>query len=322
MSVWEEIVDYTVPSNTTSGDFTGLNITKDDFIKIYITFYNGPDGGNSIRIYANDNTNDSNYYRQYLIGDGSSILSGRVNNNSIASSGANEVSTSLSYLKVSENDKLNAFSNQVYDIGSSLQNRFQYQTSTSSFTGGITKLTFTSARTNHFEANSRIQIYRLTAEKVADITVSSNTTQVDITGLNITKDSEYLLVSDIIKGTSGTSVLNLLVNDNTTETDYYMQRIIGDGSSVIANRQNRPFLINVFDDNRHMSYAHIKLSNIGAYTAQSYTIVNSGTSSITARNHFISSLAENITSINKLNIRSNVSNGIGSGTRFELYKLY
>jgi hypothetical protein len=36
----------------------------------------------------------------------------------------------------------------------------------------------------------------LAAEKVADITVGSNTTQVDISSLSIDKDSEYLLVSD------------------------------------------------------------------------------------------------------------------------------
>lgn len=321
MAVWEEIVDYTVPSNTTSVDFTGLNITKDDFIKVSITHINPQSSNTNLLFLINNDTSGTGYQRQLLFGNGSSLVAARTELNQFASTPSNSSQNISGYIKLSENDKFNLFINRNYENGSGLFNIFHYLTTTNSYSIGVDSLTFESSPvSNAIGAGSRIQIYKLTAEKVADVVVNSNTTQVDITGLNITKDSEYLLVSDW--DSPSTSELRLSPNDLTNNTNYYSQRIVGFNSSPVASRSNTNSILNASSNTKSIAYTHIKLSNIEAFTAQSYGMRDYGTSTVYLVNRFVSSTYENISNITKLNLVSSASNGIGSGTRFQLYKLY
>jgi hypothetical protein len=327
MGAWTEIVDFTFTANETTRAFTGLNITKDDFIKIVFNHVNPNSSQTFIRLFGNDETTTTDYSRQLLFGSGTTVTAVRSDAARFTNTGGSSISTTFAYLKISENNVLNWFVNRTANDTSDIQTGFQYTTSSGvTFPTGVNTLTFESESTDDIGTDSRIQIYRLDAEKVRDITVTSNSTQVDIpvTGSldpAITKDSEYLLVADIEKGASGSSVVGLYVNDNTTAGDYYSQRIEGNDSTAAADRFNSPFFTNLFDSTRSMIYAHIKLSEIGAYTAQSYTISGAGTTTLTLRNFFISSTSEAITSITKLNVKSDVTNGIGSDSRFILYKL-
>jgi len=202
---------------------------------------------------------------------------------------------------------------------SNVQVNFNYTTSTVNFASGITSFTMNGG----WGTGSRIQIYRLDAEKVADITVASNTTQVDISSLSIDKDSEYLLVSDIVGGVSGDSRYSVFPNDLTTETNYYSQYIAGIVSTAGAARSNIARIGNINLNERGINYSHIKLSNIGAFTNQSYQL-RIGTDNIPSllANFFVSSTYENLTSITKLNIKTDATNAIAAGSRLILYKLY
>jgi hypothetical protein len=324
MGAWQEIVDYTVPSNTTSvvlDDFG--TITKDDFYKIVVTLTNATASFNNISFTA-DSSTATNYHRQALIGDGSTASASRANDSVFTFIHPSQTANVITYMKLSENDRLNYFANTfATQSGTDVRLQFNYATSSGeTFTSGITSLTFTGNQTNGLGTGSRIQIYKLAAEKVADITVGSNTTQVDISSLSIDKDSEYLLVSDYVYGAAGNN-FDLFVNNNTTLTDYYTQRIQGSGSTASASRDNSA-RVGYLDSNdlRFLSYGHIKLSNIGAYTSQNYSMQHMGTSSMFLRNDFVSSVAENITSITSINVRSRATNGFGVGTRLQLYKLY
>lgn len=317
---WEEIVDFTVPSNTTSVTLNNFGtITKDDFIKATMSIVSNTTLPQKYGFYPNGNTTDTNYFNQRIVADGTSISSVRENRQYI---GVNDEIGTLyisTLLKISENNKFNLFSN-FGRASSNVRVNFGYQTSTVNFESGITSLTLNTSGGNQIGANSRIQIYRLTAEKVADITVTSNTTQIDITGLDIKKGDEYLLVSDVNYNSNGT--IDLFVNDNITLSNYFRQAIGAAGSTPFAQRtQDARYLEGALND-RSVSYSHIKLSNIGAYTSQNYTIYRSGTNSLELYNYFISSTAENITSITKLNLKHRNTSGIGSTSRFQLYKLY
>ena len=328
MGAYTELVDFTFTADETSRTFSGLNITKDDFIKIVFTHVNTLISGSNTAVALYPNTTASvsgfdtatNYHRQFLQGNGSSTFADRGNNNFIVDTPPNKTNFAIIYFKISENGKSNSFSTEHFQLDSDVRVRFLYTTSSNlTFSDPITALTFTGSETNGLGTGSRIQIYRLDAVKEADITTTENATQVDISSLSIGKDSEYLLVSDLDMPNAGSSVY-LCVNDNTTLTDYYRQRIRGDGSTASANRVNSPeyaAALPTFD----IAYTHIKLSEIGAFTFQSYTINNVGTSSIRLENYFGSSVAENITSITKLNIISQTTDNIQSGTRFQLYKL-
>jgi 3D (Asp-Asp-Asp) domain-containing protein len=323
MGAWQEIVDYTVPSNTTSVVLDSFGtITKDDFVKVVATMVNNSGGSTLYRLFPTSNTTNTNYHRQSLFGSGSSVGAGRSNENLIGGAANGATVTNYTYVKLSENDKFNAFSNSNWSISSSLENSFFYTTQSTGTTTSITSFTYAARDTNGIGTGSRIQIYKLAAEKVADITVGSNTTQVDISSLSIDKDSEYLLVSDYVHGAAGNN-FDLFVNNNTTLTDYYTQRIQGNGSTASASRDNSA-RVGYLDSNnlRFLSYGHIKLSNIGAYTSQNYSMQDMGTSSMFLRNDFVSSVAENITSITSINVRSRATNGFGVGTRLQLYKLY
>jgi hypothetical protein len=326
MGAWTEIVDFTFTANETSRAFTGLNITKDDFIKVVLTATHGLQTTdyslfpNTAAGVSGFDTN-SNYHEQTLIGAGSSIFAGRSALNRISVVGNTATGTSITYLKLSENGKYNSFTNYTVTHDSGIQTIFDYTTSSNlTFNDPITSLTLTASRTDGIGTGSRIQIYRLDAEKVADITTTANATQVDISSLSIGKDSEYLLVSDVDNIVNDTSY-SLAVNDNTTLTNYYAQLIAGNGSTASAERQNLPRLFYNGSTGKHLNYTHIKLSEIGAYTAQTYGIRDYGTTTPIVYNFFVSSTAENITSITKLNFIASRSNALGSGSRFILYKL-
>jgi hypothetical protein len=328
MGAWTEIVDFTFTANETSRAFTGLNITKDDFIKIVMTHVNASTSTAGIRLFPNTTAGvsgfdtNTNYHTQFLSGNGSTVSAVRENFNEISAASTTPPSYSTVLFKLSENGKTNSFTNTFRFIDSGIINRFAYTTSSNlTFNDPITSLTFSSSVSNGLATGSRIQIYRLDAEKVADITTTSNATQVDISDLSIGKDSEYLLVSDFIPNTSSSSLHFLTPNDLTTQTNYHMQEINGSGSSAGRGRSNNARIAETRNTNNTLAYTHIKLSEIGAFTAQSYEIRQAGTANIILTNYFVSSTAENITSITKLNVGSSVSNQIKSGSRFILYKL-
>jgi hypothetical protein len=329
MGAWTEIVDFTFTANETSRAFTGLNITKDDFIKIVITQVNGSSSESSLRLFPNTTASVSgfdtttNYHAQRLTGTGSSTSAARDNVSRINVVTGSQTGSVIAYFKISENDKVNWWTNRTLRNDSSIENTFDYCTSSNlTFAAAITSLTFDSSVSNGIGTGSRIQIYRLDAVKEADITTTANATQVDISSLSIGKDSEYLLVSDIKAGAAGGFLgnLNLTVNDATTLTNYYSQRIQGSGSTASAARENSARYLQV-ETSGTLAYTHIKLSEIGAYTAQSYTIFSKGTSELILANHFLSSTSEAITSITKLNVVATVSDIIPTGSTFVLYKL-
>jgi hypothetical protein len=321
MGAYTELVDFTFTANETSRTFSGLSITEDDFIKIVFTNVNGSGSGIALKLFPNTAagvTNfdtATNYHSQRLQGDGSSVAASRANDSVLSFVDGSKTNTFISFFKISENGKTNFFTNELITNDSGLSNVFRYTTSSNlTFNDPITSLTFTASATNGLGTGSRIQIYRLDAEKVADITLTANATQVDISSLSIGKDSEYLLVSDVVS--TADASYELFVNDNTTATNYYHQRILGTGTTASAERRNNA---QIGFAGASLVYSFIKLSEIGAYTSQNYE-TNPGLTGIVLTNRFVSSTAENITSITKLNLK-NTTDGFRTGNRFILYKL-
>jgi hypothetical protein len=333
MGAWTEIVDFTFTANETSRAFTGLNITKDDFIKVTISLTEATNTTQGYFIFPNTAAGVSgfdtisNYHRQFIRGEGSTVSAIRTNDAAIGVTQGNTTNYFTVYCKISENGKWNSFSNNFLRLDSSLRTAFEYTTSSNlTFNDPITSLKLQANETNGIGTGSRIQIYRLDAEKVADFTLTSNSAQVSIPFPSgtfdpaINKDSEYLLVSDVI-ATGGDTNIQLTPNDSTTSTGYHRQRIAADGSTASASRANNPIYLSPLNNTNAVGYAHIKLSEIGAFTAQSYTLVRAGATNPLIFNDFISSTAENITSITKLNLIEPLGSRIASGSRFILYKL-
>lgn len=155
-------------------------------------------------------------------------------------------------------------------------------------------------------------------QKLADVIVSgSAVTQIDITGLNLVKGEEYVLVSTYLH--SGSNPL-ILVNDNTTVTNYYTQRLDVNNTVVGGVRYNTSYL-GAFDSG-YFSFisTKIKLTNNGYFIWQSNTIRSYNTVNMFMVEWYGTSTFT-MTSINKISIKSESANGIGIGSRFQLYKV-
>jgi len=158
-------------------------------------------------------------------------------------------------------------------------------------------------------------------ELQADVTVSSATSQVDITGLSIGKDDELLLVLNIVNGTSGTSGYALYVNENNTATNYYNQYISASNTSVSASLQNNgQFCTVVGISEQLLAMINIKITDSGYVACQS-----KGTSGLVTTSgvffmdtNTISTFT--VSSITQFSIVGG-TNQIGAGTRFQLYRI-
>jgi hypothetical protein len=155
-------------------------------------------------------------------------------------------------------------------------------------------------------------------ELLADITVSTATSTVGITGLNIDKDDEILLVADIYNPSPGTSTYRLFANNDTTTTNYYSQSLQANSTTVSAARGNVATLSSI-PNFRGLAMAYIKLTNSGYVTFQSKTMYDYGGSSLVLYDSYATSTFT-ATSITQLTVSSSAANAIGIGSRFQLYR--
>lgn len=156
-------------------------------------------------------------------------------------------------------------------------------------------------------------------QKLADITVSSATTNVDITGLNIGKDEEIVLVCDI-NSVNSDHEMYLTVNGNNTITNYWHQRMYGAGATVGGARANTPLFIGLLNGKKGFVNSKIKLTNNGYFVFQSSTIRDYTTIEPFIQEYYGTSTFT-MTSITSLRIASSGANGLGTGSRFQLYRV-
>lgn len=317
---YELVADVTVGVATTQVNFSGLNFGKDDDLMLVhdVTKTTGGD-----ILYVNGNTTSTNYYSQTLRADGTSIPAYRSNNSSISptAGGGGRKQLVITHLKLANSGYLVYQSNcgQYLDNGTPYVQIFN-MCGTSTFTmTSITSLTIAGLTANDIPAGSRFQLYRLKAKKVADIIVGSATTQLNITGLNIDKDSEYMLVSDF-NNTTTDSALYLFINGNNTNTNYYSHYLLATSTTMASTRYNNAEFMSTFTNTKAYAVTNIKLTNSGYFTFQSKTARQYGGGEVIALNYNGNS-AFTATSVTSISIVSSVTNAIGIGSRFQLYKM-
>ena len=140
----------------------------------------------------------------------------------------------------------------------------------------------------------------------------------DITGLNIGKDGEYYLVSDEVSGAN--SDYYLYANDNVTATNYYVQRLTANSTTVSGARANNPSMVDASSGNKTLIMSNLKLTNSGYIVAQSNSAENYGGSGIIL-NKYYSTSTFTASAMTKLAITASATNGIATNSRFQLYKI-
>lgn len=158
-------------------------------------------------------------------------------------------------------------------------------------------------------------------QKLADITVSgSAVTQVDISGLNIGKGEEIVLVSQFTNASASTVALRLMFNGNYTLTNYYSQECYADGTAIGAIRVNNPMVLNALSGLTSLINSKIKLTNNSYIVAQNDIENKIGGSSVNVSSTY-QTTTFTATSINSLRIATDTANAIGIGSRFQLYRV-
>ena len=152
---------------------------------------------------------------------------------------------------------------------------------------------------------------------LADIIVDTATTTIDITGLDIGKNDELMLVSDLV---GNNAVVSLYANANYTATNYYRQSIAANSTTVSAGRYNDSIFMAGTSGIKELVLAKIKLTNNGYFVVQSERNVAYGGSSLSLGSIFITSTFT-ATSITSLRLGASATDGIAVGSRFQLYKI-
>ena len=312
--------DITVGTATTSVSFTGLDIGKDDDYLLVSDLVNASASGIDCYLVSNANSTLTNYWSQIITADSIVVNSARGNVPYLVSCGGSLKSIALTNVKLTNSGYACWQSSIDQHVGSSTIILRKYH-GTSTFTSAsITSLTITSSVASAIGIGSRFQLYKLVAEKVADIIVATATTSVDITGLNIDKNSEYMLVSDLNNTTASDSGYPFCVNNNVTSTNYSKQDIYGDSTSVVGARSNANMTIWTTASTKAFVMTNIKLTNSGYVILQQNSNIRYGASNMFLLNSCVTSTFT-ATSITSLKITASVANAIGIGSRFTLYKI-
>ena len=155
-------------------------------------------------------------------------------------------------------------------------------------------------------------------ELIADITVGTATTSVDITGLNIGKGDEVVLVSDIKNTSASTSIYYLYFN--ATTSGYYSQGLSANSTSYPAARTTDARMLDIETNQNASLISSIKLTNSGYVVSQNNSAENYGSSSILL-NNFYATTTFTATSVTEVRVTGSVAKSIGIGSRFQFYRI-
>lgn len=155
---------------------------------------------------------------------------------------------------------------------------------------------------------------------LADTTVSSATNMVTFSGFSLGWNEEMYIFIEMYNSLAFSDGIELYVNGNTTNTNYYHQSMTINGTSISSQRANNGDIFASWSGVRTEGFIKIKLTNNGFFVAQSETFVSgTGMSTNNSQKKCITSTFV-ITSISSLTFKAQGSNAIGVGSRFQLYK--
>lgn len=230
-----------IASPTTSITFSNLDIVKDGGYRLELLLATG--GATSpIYSYINGDTTAANYY--YTRGQfyGSTVSSSSAAGAFIfegADANAYSVCQSDIYLV---KGRTRIISNIFRDYSTSLA-----QPQILKYIPVISNITsITIATGSTFEAGTVLRLYRkkvgvpsafpsASGMLVADIVVPSNTSQVDITGLDGNLHGGYEIVTNFLAAGGTTEYLACWINGDTTPSNYTFRNVYGNGTSALSS---------------------------------------------------------------------------------------
>ena len=159
---YEELFSQDVTTAATQIDITGLNIGKDDTVRLVYTFVGDTTLTANYELRVNDIS--SNYTNQQLNGDGTLFEAVRSNSNSLAFARSDRKVAGFADIKVSENSRFVVQSQFLFRFAAnaaSMRQQNHNMINTGTVTS-ITKLSIVSSRTNGIAVGSKIALYKVT----------------------------------------------------------------------------------------------------------------------------------------------------------------
>ena len=158
-----------------------------------------------------------------------------------------------------------------------------------------------------------------TLRRIAEVNVESDTTSVSFTNLDINTDKVYVFYINVYNPTTDNAGIDIFVNNDTTVTNYYREHLVASGSSVGAGNVNDNRIMNVFAGTSTSAHVIVMLDPQGHVRTQTWENDRSGTDLRVMLFNVYKSTTE--TNVTQIDLTASVTNAIGAGSRFALYKV-
>ena len=214
----------------------------------------------------------------------------------------------------------------LHIIRAALRKFIQLEDTPNSYSGLAGKLFKVNSSEDALEASTNtdseiaeaVNVAANVIEKVAEVEVSSDCDYVEFTGLDGNSAWFYILFFTIKNSSGSDTGYRTYVNGDTENTNYYVQNIIGNGSSISSARGNSAEIGYVAAGERLSIEATITKDPDGYFRVYS------------KQNRYIGSNVQvdiravcktaTITNITSLRVQSSVADAIGAGSKFILFK--
>jgi len=158
---------------------------------------------------------------------------------------------------------------------------------------------------------------RTRLDLIDEVSVATDTTDVDITGLDINTHRQYLIIIKITNPTASETGYYLYVNEDYEKTNYYIQFIEASGTSIIAGRRNFPEIAHTFAGGITFVKVVMVRGADGVPRAVAEQAKHSP-ASITFQNYAWVKTAS-VTNITSIRIHAVATGAIGAGSKIEIY---
>ena len=116
-----------------------------------------------------------------------------------------------------------------------------------------------------------------------------------------------------------TSFYSLYFNNNTTDTNYYIQNLYASSTSVGGERANSSRMLGLTTTSKSIDVVKFKLTNSGYIVYQCNS--TKPLSSAVEIGCVYATTTFTATSVTEVRVTGSVANSIGIGSRFQLYKI-
>jgi len=157
-----------------------------------------------------------------------------------------------------------------------------------------------------------------TLRLVASTEVTSDTTSVSFTNLDINTDKMYVIICNVKNNTASTSSYNLFINSDTTTTNYYTQLLQAAGTALSANRFTSPQVLYLTAGTRGVSTVKVFLDADSYLKCAFEHLRDTGSGILYVCGHV--SKTASVTNITQIDIQASITNAISAGSTFALYK--